>query len=121
MPSAMAPLETSTISLPRRAQRGDLPAQRATAVVIETASLVGDEARPDLDDQPRALRADASLIARRRLAGVVDARIGLDRRRALRRRMRLVEIGTNQRAQPSPVIAEISNTGPFQRNAGRTP
>ena len=55
MPSAIAPLETSTTSRPSQAQRRDLlrPARERRAV--EALPVVGDEAAADLDDQ--ALRA----------------------------------------------------------------
>ena len=50
MPSAMAPDETSTISRPARFKPAISSAHRADRVMVEAASVVGDEARADLDD-----------------------------------------------------------------------
>ena len=55
MPSAIAPDDTSTTSLPRARSAAISPAQRATAAWSRPAPVVGDEARADLDDEaPRA-------------------------------------------------------------------
>ncbi len=51
MPSAIAPDDTSTTSLPPCAQRGDLLGPAADRGVIEAAAVVGDQARADLDHQ----------------------------------------------------------------------
>ena len=58
MPSAIAPDDTSTISLPLRRQRGDLLGPAADGVVIDAASFVGDQGRSDLDHQPPRRRDD---------------------------------------------------------------
>ena len=64
MPSAIAPLETSTTSRPSMPQRGDLlrPARERRAV--EALPVVGDEAAADLDDEALALSNTESCDAR---------------------------------------------------------
>ncbi len=53
MPSAIAPDETSTTSRPIALERRDLRRPARERRMVEPAPVVGDEARADLDDEPR--------------------------------------------------------------------
>ena len=69
MPSAIAPDDTSTTSLPRLRQRGDLRGPARDGVVVEPAAFVGDQAGADLDDdagarpRPRRPQRHAEAVA----------------------------------------------------------
>ena len=108
MPSAMAPLETSTTlaAARARARRSAGPARDRRRV--EAAALVGDEERADLDDEQR-------VVARSSRCGVV---IGAS---AQLRRAAIALVDARPASQPSPRAAPRSRThGPSSAALART-
>ena len=123
MPSAIAPDETSTTSLARALQRGDLRRPARDGGVVEPAAVVGDEARADLDDQPRARAADGARSCARRLrrcAGAARTGAGSTTIGALRRLGAACAAGC---ASSQSWIAKIERAAAFavDRRRSRTP
>ena len=116
------PLETSTTSRPARAaRRSARPSARARAWSSPRPSLV-TRLRADLDDEapaPWRVRCVMSFRPRRRVRRIrhrgsrrrCGILVATARRLARRARCLIAKMSSRQ---PSPLSAEIANTGPFQ-------